>query len=104
MVPEVAQNLQPRTGTGQPRAPPPPRPHPIHGRTLVLRLLREDTVEALLARLRLLRGRPCSIESLGRGEKRKAGCVSPLTGAEDRVGSGLEGQRRLRRKKLLFGD
>lgn len=25
-------------------------------------------------------------------------------GAEDRVGSGLEGQGRLRRKKLLFGD
>lgn len=69
---------------------------------MVLRLLREDTVEALLARLRLLRGRPCSIESLG--EKEKGVCVSPLMEAEDRVGSWLKGQRRLRRKKLLFGD
>lgn len=30
---------------------------------MVLRLLREETVEALLARLRLLRGRPCSMEN-----------------------------------------
>lgn len=86
-------------------SPEPPPPYPIqkHGSTLVLRLLREDTVEALLARLRLLRGRPCSIESLG--EKEKGVCVSPLMEAEDRVvGSWLKGQRSLRRKKLLFGD
>lgn len=38
------------------------------------------------------------------GGERKGGCVSPLMGAEERVGSELEGQRRLRRKKLLFGD
>lgn len=91
----------PGNRVGQPRVPLLPLPIQKHGRTLVLRLLREDTVEALLARLRLLRGRPCSIESLG--EKKRV-CVSPLMGAEDSAGSGLEGQRRLRRKELLFGD
>lgn len=48
---------------------PPPYPTEKRGRTLALRLLREDTVEALLVRLRLLLGRPCSIESLGEKEK-----------------------------------
>lgn len=41
---------------------------------MVLRLLTEDVVEALLARLRLLRGRPCSMENFGR--KRKRLCLS----------------------------
>lgn len=67
-------------GQGHPSLPP---PYPRTLRTLVLGLLREDAVEALLARLRLLRGRSCSIES---SERRERGCVSPLTGAEDRVG------------------
>lgn len=65
---EMAQNSQLGNGTGQPGAPLSPSPQK-HGRTLVLRLLREETVEALLARLRLLRGRPCSMENLGEKEK-----------------------------------
>lgn len=37
---------------------------------LLLRLLSEEMVEALLARLRLLRGRTCSIDSFRRKRKR----------------------------------
>lgn len=59
-------------------------------------------MEALLARLRLLRGRSCSIESSGR--KRKGLCLSADGGLRTELGSELGGQRMLRRKKLLFGD
>lgn len=37
---------------------------------MLLRLLSEEMVEALLARLRLLRGRTCSIDSFRRKRKR----------------------------------
>lgn len=53
---------------GSPEPRPPPRPH-REAPTLALRLLSEEMVEALLARLRLLRGLPSSMEGWGRGRK-----------------------------------
>lgn len=62
-------------------------PAPPRSRTLVLRPPSEEIVEALLARLRLLRGLPSSIGGLGR-EKREL--CAPLSaddpgGDRDRV-------------------
>lgn len=85
-------------GGPEPHLPPHPRQE---AQTLGLRLLSEEMVEALLARLRLLRGRLPSIK--GWGEKER-GCVSAVTGAGQRWGQGFGGLRRLQRKSLLFRD
>lgn len=73
--------------------PEPPSPHPTqkHGRTLVLRLLRDETVEALLARLRLLRGLLCSMENLGEKEKGAVSLHSWRLRAELGQGSKVRG-------------
>lgn len=42
---------------------------------MVLRLPREEMVETLLARLRLLRGLPSSIKGLGRERKGLCACL-----------------------------
>lgn len=69
---------------------------------MVFRLPREETVEALLARLRLLRGLPSSIQ--GSRKERGRVCVSlQLTRWGQRWGQGLPGRRRPKRKSLLFG-
>ena len=70
---------------GEPRAPPGSSPAPPRSRTLVLRPLSEEIVEALLARLRLLRGLPSSIGGLRR-EKREL--CAPLSA--DDPGGGTE--------------
>lgn len=70
---------------GQPVPRPPLQPH-LEAPTLVLRLLSEEMVEALLARLRLLRGLPSSIEGGWRGRE---GASLQLTrlGTEPRSGA-----------------
>lgn len=58
-------------------------------RTLALRVLSEEMVEALLARLRLLRGRPSSIQP---GDKRSGVSAADPAGDRDRVrGSEVRG-------------